>query len=525
MFSMYPFATRPFVPGTDARVWLRGSGTVLANFEFVIYAATREFATKPTDTLRSQPFAGTLAQPLNFTRSILGGDTIGVFTTGDGTLSIDNTDALYDFLIAQYAIDGREIVVKVGRVGDSYDDYFVVFAGTASDWNVTEQSVDVTLRDNSYKLTVPAQPNVYGGTGGADGGTDLAGKRKPRAFGHVLNVSPPLVVPASLIYQVNDGPVSDVVAVYDRGSALGNGSDHASYALLAAATVAAGFYDTCFAEGYFRLGSSPVGTVTADVDGDSTGGTFAVSSGAIVRRIVATSTVLVDPDDLYLPAFAALELAQAAAIGYWLGSDDTASVADVLANVMGGIGGWAGFRRSGKLEAAIFVAPAGVPVARYDRTAIRDIKREQLPSALTPPPFRQRVAYQRSWTVQTDLAGAVSADRRAFVAESYRLSESSSASIALDHPFAQDPDPVESYFADQADAQAEADRRLALYGSARSLYRVTLDQEALRLNIGEPVSVTFPRWDLSAGRLMTVVETTENAEATNGGTFEIVGYG
>lgn len=528
MFSMYPLGTRPFLPGSDARVFLLGTGAVIANFEFVIYSATQEFATKPTDTLRSQPFAGTLSQPLNFKRSILGGDVIGVFTTGDGALSIDNTDALYDFLIAQYAIDGRQIVVKVGRIGQSYDNYFIVFNGTASDWNVTESSVDLVLRDNGYKLNVPAQPNVYGGTGAQDGGADLASKRKPRAFGHVLNASPPLVVPSLLIYQVNDGPIQAIVAVYDRGAALSAGADYATYALLAAATVSAGTYATCLTQGFFRLGSSPAGTVTADIDGDKTGGTFVATSGTIVRRLVATTTVLVDPADLYLPAFTALETAQPAPIGYWLGADDTQSVADVLANIMGGIGGWAGFRRSGKLEAAIFIAPSGIPVAKLNRNGaagammIVDIKREPLPSALSPPPYRQRVAYQRNFTVQTDLAGSVSAARKAFVAENFRLVESLSAAILVDYPFSQTPRTVEAYFTNQVDAQAEAARRLALYGSARSLYRIVINHEALRLNVGEVINVTFPRWDLSAGRLMTIVESTDNAQS---GAFEVVAYG
>src|SRR6185295_1368888 len=114
-----------------------------------------------------------------------------------------------------------------------YGDYFVIFNGTAADWNIDEQVVHLTLRDFGYKLNVPAQPNIYGGTGAQDGGADLASKRKPRAFGHVLNVSPPLVVPGLLVYQVHDGPVHNVVAVYDRGVALGKGADHATYAALA----------------------------------------------------------------------------------------------------------------------------------------------------------------------------------------------------------------------------------------------------------------------------------------------------
>jgi hypothetical protein len=60
------------------------------------------------------------------------------------------------------------------------------------------------------------QPNVYAGTGGVDGGADLAGKRKPLCFGNPRNVSPVLLVPSLLIYQVHDGSVAGIDNVYDQ---------------------------------------------------------------------------------------------------------------------------------------------------------------------------------------------------------------------------------------------------------------------------------------------------------------------
>jgi hypothetical protein len=530
MFGRYCFSEWPFAAsGTDNRVFLNGVAAVIVSFQYTIFTATAEFGTRPTDALASQSFFGTLQLPLNFKRSILGSE-IGIFATGDGALNIDNTDAAYDFLIQQYAFDGRAIVVKVGREitnanTESYDDYFAIFSGTAADAQVDEAAVSLVLRDNGYKLNVPAQPNLYLGTGDKEGGDDLAQKRKPRAFGYVANVSPPLVVPSLLIYQVNDGPVQDITAVYDRGSALTQGTDYATYALLAAASVTGGFYGTCLAEGFLKLGSSPAGTVTADVSGDASGAGFISRTDEIVRRILVSSTVLIDSTDLYLSAFAAVASAQPAAVGYWMPPDDTASVSDVVANLMGGIGGWGGFRRDGRFEVAIFVAPTGTPAAIVDNNDIDAIKREPLPSGLSPPPWRQRVAYGRNWTTQTDLAGSVSATRRAFVAEPFRVAEASDNDIRTDHPFAQDPQPVAAFFANQADAQTEADRRLALYRGGRALYRMSLPIVALGWNLGEVMRVTYPRFDLTVGRLLTIVEMTENLSAQNGNKIEVVGYG
>lgn len=523
-FGSSAFSERPYSPQLIAQISFYAAGSLTISREFRIFTSTKEFITKSTDALPTQPFFGTLLQPLNFKRSLLGSDIIGNYIAGTGELDIVNTDGNYDFLIQGFAIDGRAITVKIGRDGDPYDNFYTIFSGTASDWAVQEDVVKITLVDNSYLLSVPLQTNLYGGTGGIDGTTDLLGKRKPLAYGFVNNVSPPLVIPSSLIYQVNDGQIQAITAVYDRGSALTFTADFATETLLAAATIAAGHYSTCLAQGYFRLNSAPVGTITADVSGDKTGGVFASTSSDIVRRIVATSSAIPDPQGIYLPSFANVLAAQPANIGYWMAPDDTNTVADALSNIMGGIGGWAGFRRSGKLEVGIFLSPrsAAAPNMLIDRVDILQIGREALPTALTPPPYRFRCAYQHNWTVQTDVAGSVGATRTSFLAQADRYSNSVNLTSLINHPFAHDRDPIKSYFLNQTDAQAESDRLLALYVSAAALFRIKVGIQPFVIDLGDVVNVTYPRWDLTVGRNLRIVELTENAQDN---TIEMVGFG
>ncbi|MGH2173878.1 hypothetical protein ACQ1Z4_14290, partial [Enterococcus faecalis] len=87
-------------------------------------------------------------------------------------------------------------------------------------------------------------------------------------FGSPQNISPVLLVPASLIYQAHDGAMQSIDAVYDRGAPLTGAGDVADYAALAAASVSSGQFKTCLALGLFKLGSAAAGTVTADVKGD-----------------------------------------------------------------------------------------------------------------------------------------------------------------------------------------------------------------------------------------------------------------
>lgn len=492
-----------------------------------LYAATREFISQGSDTPANTPFLGTLSKVLRFDRSIVAGDGFGQVTVGWGDLTMINADGGYDDVIRSYAADGRRVVVKVGRRGAAYAGYWTLFDGTVRTWSADNTEMRLVLRDNGYRLEVPAQPLTYGGTGGLDGTTDLKDKRKPQGFGWCENVSPPLVIPNLLAYQPSIGPIAGIEAVYDRGVPLTLAQDYASSALLLNAVIDAGRYATCIAEGLFRLGGAPAGTVTCTFRGDASGG-YVNTTGAIVRRLAMNAGVL-GINDLVGPSFAALDALQPAEIGIYLetGAEDT--VAGVIGKLMTGIGGWAGMRRDGRLEARIFTAPEGAPLASYDSIDIAEdsLSRERLPDGIDPPPFQYRVTWGRNHTVQADVGGqaGVTADRVAFLAEGVRLAASESAraaAIKLDHPLAQDPEPIDAYFRFREDAYAEANRRLDLYGVARALYRFVLLQHPFRHEVGDVIRLTYPRWDLATGKTLCIVSLSDDTDEDH---TEVVAFG
>lgn len=514
-------------------VALQGAAAMAAQALFRIYAATQEFITRPTDRLANTPLYGTLQKALRFDRSILSGRGIGEITAGWGELELINAEADYDALIDRYAIDGRRVVVRVGAEGASYDQFRTLFDGTAADWDVEEDILRVSIRDNSYKLEVPASPSLYAGTGGTEGSEDLKGKRKPRALGQCGNVSPPAEIPAELVYRVNDGPIHAVLAVYDRAVALAFAGDFGSIAALRAATtgaygsgaaIEAGEYATCLADGYIRLGGSPVGTVTCDLMGDKAGGAYVDSTADIVERLLLATAGLQAGTELSQPSFDGLNADQPNAVGYWLTAGSEETVAAVISRLMTAAGGWGGFRRNGRFEVHQFKYPGGIPSARYGRIDIVEIRRERLPADLSPTPWRWRVGWGRNWTVQTDVDGqsGVTPARVAFLKEEVRLAEASSATIRADRPLGKDIEPIEAFFVSESAAQAEASRLLELYGRSSALYRMTMKAQAFIHDIGDVIELTYPRWDLGAGRLLRIVAITED---TDEDTVEIVGFG
>lgn len=498
--------------------------TLSVNFAYQIFTSTREFITGATDTPSNQPFFSNTEQPIDFKWTALGGDFIAGFSNGSGEMVLNNADGGYDFLPQRYSISGRLIEIKYGKITEPYSTWITAFRGTAVDFFTDENFLTFELVDNGYKLSVPLQTNTYGGAGGLDGNSDLAGKRIPRAIGYVFNVEPPEIYANYHVFQVNDGRVNAIPAVYDMGVALGFDADYATSALLIAAAIPGGKYGTCLAEGLFRIvfQTTQQGSITADVEGDKLDGDFVSTAAGMIERILLTSTELTEVD-LYLPSFTALDLVQPADLGYWADQNDTAAVIDVISDIMKSIGGWGGFRRDGKLSVQRLDAPVAPPNVRIDKVDIIDIKRGQLPSGIQPPPAKWQVGYQKNYTVQSQLAGLTTDAHRAFATEDYRYATAESASVRVDYPFSKDPAPIPGLFRLQADALAEATRKLNLFRITRALYTITVNvKKAILLNIGETALVTYDRWDLIDGRYLKILQISQSGNAE---TIEIIAYG
>lgn len=532
MYADAPYADRPYADVGTMVGFCDVNCDVSATFKYVIYAATRNFVANADDSIApSRLYLGRLDTPLRYNLSILGGSDIGTFTgQQDGDCVLDNMDGYYDSLPATFTANGRPIEVHAMRDGDDLSQRFLVFKGVMSSWFISETQVGIKVSDFSFKLRVPAQPNLYGGTGGADGGADLAGKRKPLIFGYVNNWTATLLN-SLLIYQVHDGAVNAITAVYDRGNSLPFIADYANYAALAAADLSASDgFATCLAQGLFRLADDAIGTVTADVQGDKTGGTFVSTTAAIIQRWMLRVTSLTAAD-LYAVSFSACIVDQPAPIGYGVATDDNHTIADVIADLMHGIGGWGGFRREGLFEVRRVLAPTTNPLFSISRNDVLSISRDPPPSSYMPPPWRIRVAYERNWTKQTDLAGSVGTARKEYLANDFRVASpagASSEAIRADYPDAQDPEVRQCYFALQSDADAEAIRLLNFARVERALYRVTLPRKALIYNLGDTVSLSYAndagqaRWDLGLGRDMVVVSVSPNIVRPRKGQIDTV---
>jgi hypothetical protein len=176
----------------------------------------------------------------------------------------------------------------------------------------------------------------------------------------------------------------------------------------------------------------------------------------------------------------------------------------VLDELIKTIGGYYGFGRAGLFKAGRLDAPSGSPV--LDLTA-DDIEEFGLTvKARTLPVATIRLGYKRNWTVQTDgVDSTVSAARRAELADTYQVVSATNAGIGATFLTPLSPDVVGTLFVSQSDAQTEANRRAALAGQLRYRYRSECFTAAARIELGQVIRLTHPRYSFAMGSLAVVV--------------------
>lgn len=236
------------------------------------YLSTGRFVTSPTDSPAHTAFLDRIREPGRIGISIFSdGKTTGGTKLETGEIILNNADGYFDDFI-NYGFDGRRIVIRSGESGAYPFAFATVVTATVEAVDVIKAEVIIRIRDLQFLFSRQAQTNVYLGNNSLPNGLegtadDLKGKPKPLVFGSVFNITPPCVNTSKLTYQVNDGPVFDIPDVYSDGVAWTQGADHATSAALQAASITPGTssYQTCLAEGYFRLSDAPAGELTCDV--------------------------------------------------------------------------------------------------------------------------------------------------------------------------------------------------------------------------------------------------------------------
>lgn len=462
--------------------------------------------TRPSETPPNACYEPRVTQPGSLTRTMYSGGTSGQSKVGYGEIVLSNMDGGLD-AIKDYGFDGRRCVVRAGPVGAAYPNGFVtIFTGNVEQATFDWSRLAFVLRDRLAELDKPLQGVRYLGSnvlpGGLEGqAQDLQGKPKPLVFGRALNVPAPLVNTARLIYEV--GACASIDAAYDRGLALTVGTPYTSQADMESNVPSAGYFRAWPGGGYFRLGSSPAGQITADVTQGAAPGDRTVAQ--LLRQIAIACGIAAA--DISTADVVALDAANGAEAGLWLADDTTALAA--MDEIAASIGAWYGFDRHGVLRMGRLDIPAGTPVAALDLSNITQIDRiVSQDTGRGLPIWRATVNYAKNFAVQpSDLAGAVTTDRRAWLALERRAVTIEDPNIKNQYRLAGEVS-RDTLLTQSAAATAEVTRLIALHQVKREVYqaRVRVDATLLAaIDLGAIVRLTLPRFGLGGGKLFVVI--------------------
>lgn len=496
--------------------------------------ATRTFVTRSADAPANEVISGRIASGLRVDRrleTVAEGQFGSLVNTEYGEVQLKNNDGSLDSLATRFEADGRQVRLRIGATETSssgservqpYSQFATVYVSTAGTWTFEHDVLRLPIESLNNRIQDRLQNEAYSGLGGIEGTAEIAGRSKPTLFGRGSNVSPQLLDPAILTYQIHAGNIELISAVYDGGAGGAHDApsnpdftfagDFPTYGTLAAASVPAGAYATSLAVGCLRLGIAPIFGVTVDARGhkDNITGNYIETTADVIRTIlrdyVGINTNLIDHT-----AFNALNGLQSGDIGLFLPAGDQSTVADVIRRLAFGAGAIIS-DKSGFFSIQRFDPPGSVVHWAFNDRDIISIQRLTLPYVI--PWKAWGVGYDVNWTVQTnsDLAGGVTQARRAYLQSERRFAYAQDVDIALFHATSHGAPLRESFFSDSASAQAEAQRLIGLYSYGRTFYEVVVKNALLSVHIGQTVRLTYHRWDLDGGKNFVVVGVADDAD-------------
>ncbi|MCK9621988.1 MAG: hypothetical protein M0R47_15820 [Methylobacter sp.] len=471
--------------------------------EITYYFSSSNFVTKPADTP-----ANTAFEP-----RVLDAGSVGIHLYSDGKTGgrsqleigevvLTGTDDFFDGWQI-FGADGRNVIIRYGDDTSAYPSGFkTIFYGTMDGIEYTFDSAVIRLKDKTYLLESPLITTTYGGTNslpnGIDGtADDIKGDVKPKFFGSIFNAEPVLVNTSKLIYQINNGNFNTVSAVYVRGNAVTySGTNRANNSAMQTTAPAAGTYDTCSSEGLIRLGTAPDGLVTMDV---YRGATAANRTTAQIMSTIASNMGIT----AYAADVTALDAINSNVIGLYV--NDTRSASDALDEVAQSIGAYYYFDHVGQFRMGQLTDPyVKSPVDYlYDYDMI-DIKRVNSRD-INIPAYRIVYNYLLNETVQTtDIAGAVTAARKSWLARKYRTVISEDTAV-LTWYLTSKPYQVNSRLTVASEAATEAARLLALHSAGNCIIEVTIDIDRFNYNLMDTISVTYNKLGLAGGPSFSLI--------------------
>lgn len=394
------------------------------------YFSNAAFISSGSDAPAHTPYDPYILAGLEFDRSLA-----EVFT---GASSVRTADVeLVSLPATQWLISakvaGQQIRVFMGDKTWPKAQFQQIITGVCDGVWPEQERIRIQFRDAAKVLQQPVLTERYiGGT--------AEGELTPLCLGRCYNIKPVLIDAANHVYQFNSVSSAAVTAVRFNGAVV----DAAQYVIdLAASTITFTVY--------------PIGEITADVDGAVISDAWLQTAASFTQYLLSRLGIAADVSGL--PGYL---------LGLYLTDETDFDV--VLDEICASVGGYWLFDRTGQFRARHF---NGIPVTKSAYiTDDQNLYGTRLLRRRITPLYSYTLGYCRNWQPLSTIAASIYENAPA---EAKRLAAAEQTvtitSTAVEAEYADaETLTVSSLIATKADAETEANRRMALAAVPRYVY-------------------------------------------------------
>lgn len=438
-------------------------------------------------------------------------------TISFGDIAINNSAGELDVWLdyTKYIWANRAIQIYLGdpswicqNLTEVHTRFEKIFDGVIADVDsIDRNTLNIKIRDKLDRLNV-ALTDVKLGTNGTWGtGQTNQDTIRPIIFGEVFNFSPLLINPAQLEYMFCKDTSELLIEVRDNGRPLYT-SNGTTVVLASGATVNLN-------TGTFTLTSNLAGTLTASAQGVNKSinlTTGALVTGTYVNNIANLIALItteygknkLTASELDLVNLQAFSTANTQSVGILV--QDSSSVLSVCQQLANSIGAQIFMNRKGKLQLLRIGSPTADTVVNITEDNI--LNQSLTISNRTTVIASKTINYGKNWTIQENLLTAIYPEDKANFATDYHTKTTVNTTVRDNYKLSEDSiDRIDTLLLIDTEANAESSRLNALYSVPRTIYKFTGTPGLLSLKLGQAVTLTHPRFNLTtatAGQVLTL---------------------